>query len=309
MITRIAVSHLMLVMSTLSACGVPDSPSPRVPSAGPTQGAKGSDCATATDEGTELKLVNKTVADDSAGLEKGKSNCLPNKKPTVATANKSGTTVTSANNLQAGSGNVTPSSNIGTSASNSSPFSNSGLSGGLSGLAGGLGGLSGLAGGLGGLTSGLGGLTGGLGGLSGLSGLAGGLGGLSGLAGGLGGLTSGLGGLTGGLGNLGNLGSLFGGGGGQSGGGAGSVINSAAANNVNTPATVSGSATYSANVSSYLNQACVRCHAYLGNYDGAKRSASDSLSRMKSGNMPPGGGVSSADMSMFQAWVNAGEPE
>ena len=272
MITRIAVSHLMLVMSTLSSCGVPDSPSPRVPSAGPTQGAKGSDCATATDEGTELKLVNKTVADDSAGLEKGKSNCLPNKKPTVATANKSGTTVTSANNLQAGSGNVTPSSNIGTSASNSSPFSNSGLSGGLSGL-------------------------------------AGGLGGLSGLAGGLGGLTSGLGGLTGGLGNLGNLGSLFGGGGGQSGGGAGSVINSAAANNVNTPATVSGSATYSANVSSYLNQACVRCHAYLGNYDGAKRSASDSLSRMKSGNMPPGGGVSSADMSMFQAWVNAGEPE
>jgi hypothetical protein len=142
----------------------------------------------------------------------------------------------------------------------------------------------------------LGGLANGLGGLGGLGGLAGGLGGLSGL-------TSGLGG----LGNFGNLGSLFGGG--QSGAGSGSTNNSATTNNSNAPTTVSGSVTYSANVSPYLNRACVRCHSNLGNYDGAKRTASDSLNRMKSGNMPPGGGVSSSDLSQFQAWVTGGTPQ
>jgi hypothetical protein len=298
MIRGTKFSRLLCVLSMMSACGVPDAPSSRTPVVGQNQGADDTDCTSVTGQSSGAELLDTKVSStDDAIQDADDSNCLPRKKPSVAAGKQSDTSGLANGNPQVAVNGTPASSNVTSNNSDGSPFSGNGLSGGLGGLASGLGGLGGLANGLGGL----GGLAGGLGGLSGLTSGLGGFGGL------LSGLTSGLGG----LGNFGNLGSLFGGGGGgsQSSAGTGSNNNSAATNISNTPTTASGSITYSANVSPYLNRACVRCHSYLGNYDGAKRTASDSLNRMKSGNMPPGGGVSSSDLSQFQAWVTAGTPQ
>ena len=284
MIRGTKFSRLLCVLSMMSACGVPDAPSSRTPVVGQNQGADDTDCTSATGQSSGAELLDTKVASTEDAIQGADdNNCLPRKKPSVAAGKQSDTSGLANGNPQVAANGTPASSNVTSNNSDGSPFSGNGLSGGLGGLASGLGGLGGLANGLGGL-----------------GGLAGGLGGLSGL-------TSGLGG----LGNFGNLGSLFGGGGGgsQSSAGTGSNNNSAATNISNTPTTASGSVTYSANVSPYLNRACVRCHSYLGNYDGAKRTASDSLNRMKSGNMPPGGGVSSSDLSQFQAWVTAGTPQ
>ena len=306
MIRGIKFSRLVCVMSIVSACGAPDAQSSRTPVVGQNQGADDTDCNSSTGQNSAAELLDtKVVSTKDTNQSADSDNCLPRKKPAVASGNKSGTLGPANGNPQVAANGIPASSNSASNNSNGSPFSDNTSSGGLGGLGGLANGLGGL-GGLGGLAGGLGGLAGGLGGLGGLANGLGGLGGLGGLAGGLGGLsglTSGLGG----LGNFGNLGSLFGGG--QSGAGSGSTNNSATTNNSNAPTTVSGSVTYSANVSPYLNRACVRCHSNLGNYDGAKRTASDSLNRMKSGNMPPGGGVSSSDLSQFQAWVTGGTPQ
>ena len=276
MIRGIKFSRLVCVMSIVSACGAPDAQSSRTPVVGQNQGADDTDCTSVTDKSSAAALLDtKVVSTKDTNQSADSDNCLPRKKPAVASGNKSGTLGPANGNPQVAANGIPASSNSASNNSDGSPFSDNTSSGGLGGL---------------------GGLANGLGGLGGLGGLAGGLGGLSGL-------TSGLGG----LGNFGNLGSLFGGG--QSGAGSGSTNNSATTNNSNAPTTVSGSVTYSANVSPYLNRACVRCHSNLGNYDGAKRTASDSLNRMKSGNMPPGGGVSSSDLSQFQAWVTGGTPQ
>ena len=307
MITGIKFSQLLCVIGLMSACGVPESSSSRRQVVGASQGAEDSTCASVKDVSSDLGLLDtKVVSTKGANTNVDDNNCPPPKKTSVAAGNKSGTSGAEIGNSQVTTNSVPVSSNVGSANSGASPLSDNGQSGGLDGLSGltsGLGGLAGGLGGLNGLTSGLGGLTGGLGGLTG---------GLGGLTGGLGGLTDSLGGLSGlsgGLGNFGNLGSLFGGGGNQSSSGAGSGSNSTAPSSVSTPTPTNGTVTYSANVSTYLNRACVRCHSYLGNYDGAKRTAGDSLNRMKSGNMPPGGGVSASDLSQFQAWVTDGTPQ
>jgi len=44
-------------------------------------------------------------------------------------------------------------------------------------------------------------------------------------------------------------------------------------------------------------------------YDATKTNAQGSLARMKAGTMPPGGGVTAAEIASFEAWVNAGAPQ
>ena len=118
---------------------------------------------------------------------------------------------------------------------------------------------------------------------------------------------SGLGGFLGGLGGGGGLGNLLGGF-----GGSGSKSNSQSPSPAPAPSPApsgsGGSVTYSANIAPYLQRACANCHSYLNNYEGTKKAAQDSLSRMKSGNMPPLSKASQSDISQFEAWISAGMP-
>ena len=75
--------------------------------------------------------------------------------------------------------------------------------------------------------------------------------------------------------------------------------------------------TYTNDIKAILDPKCVGCHsgssAYAGiqlqDYAHAKANASISLSVIKNGSMPPAGALPQAQKDLFQAWVNAGEPQ
>jgi len=51
---------------------------------------------------------------------------------------------------------------------------------------------------------------------------------------------------------------------------------------------------------------CASCHGFASSYGGVRGHARDALARMASGSMPPGGGVSAAEIGLVRAWIATG---
>jgi len=77
------------------------------------------------------------------------------------------------------------------------------------------------------------------------------------------------------------------------------------------------SVTYTNDIKPLLDLKCVGCHGSSGaaagvqlqDYTHAKANASLSLAAIKNNSMPPGGPLTQAQKDLFQAWVDAGEPQ
>jgi hypothetical protein len=77
------------------------------------------------------------------------------------------------------------------------------------------------------------------------------------------------------------------------------------------------SVTYTKDIQPLLKKYCTSCHSpageeppYLDSYSAAKANAALSLDRIQSGSMPRGGAtMSAAEVSLFEAWVQGGEPQ
>ena len=61
-----------------------------------------------------------------------------------------------------------------------------------------------------------------------------------------------------------------------------------------------------AGVDNVFKRNCAGCHSWAGSWGGARAYARDSLGRMKSGNMPPGGRVPGEQISLVQQWIATG---
>lgn len=61
-----------------------------------------------------------------------------------------------------------------------------------------------------------------------------------------------------------------------------------------------------AGVDDVFRRQCAGCHFWASNYPGARGYATVSLAKMRSGNMPPGGGVPKAQIDLVQSWISTG---
>lgn len=52
---------------------------------------------------------------------------------------------------------------------------------------------------------------------------------------------------------------------------------------------------------------CSGCHGWAGSYGSVRGYASRAIGRIKAGIMPPGGGLSKADIALVQAWISTGK--
>ncbi len=63
-------------------------------------------------------------------------------------------------------------------------------------------------------------------------------------------------------------------------------------------------------VAQVFKNRCASCHSHnhasLATYGGAKRQASDSLRRMRSGNMPRGSGMPASEIALVEQWIKTG---
>jgi hypothetical protein len=51
---------------------------------------------------------------------------------------------------------------------------------------------------------------------------------------------------------------------------------------------------------------CASCHGFATSYQGVRSEARTALGKMASGSMPPGGGVSRAEVALVRAWISTG---
>ena len=51
---------------------------------------------------------------------------------------------------------------------------------------------------------------------------------------------------------------------------------------------------------------CASCHAWASSYRGVRSHAFDAIARMTSGSMPPGGGLSGAEIALVKVWISSG---
>ena len=73
---------------------------------------------------------------------------------------------------------------------------------------------------------------------------------------------------------------------------------------------------YSKQIAPIIKANCLTCHGgsspqagvNLSTYAGAKANGPAANDVIQGGAMPPAGQLSAADMALFQAWVDAGEP-
>lgn len=63
----------------------------------------------------------------------------------------------------------------------------------------------------------------------------------------------------------------------------------------------------SSGLAQYVNNHCASCHSWAGAYAGVRAYAKQSLVRMRSGNMPPGGPrADAATLAKFEEWIKTG---
>lgn len=95
------------------------------------------------------------------------------------------------------------------------------------------------------------------------------------------------------------------------------TVSNANVANIDFSATAQTTVTYTSDIKPILDTNCIACHnanthragVQLQDYTHAKSNASASLADILANVMPPSGPLSAADKALFQAWVDAGEPE
>ena len=95
-------------------------------------------------------------------------------------------------------------------------------------------------------------------------------------------------------------------------------VDASPATDAATSTSTSVSVTYTKDIQPLLKKYCISCHSpsggqvpYLDSYSAVKgKPATNSLNEIQSGNMPPTGPtMSAAEVSLFEAWVQGGEPQ
>jgi mono/diheme cytochrome c family protein len=59
-------------------------------------------------------------------------------------------------------------------------------------------------------------------------------------------------------------------------------------------------------VNAVFSRHCASCHGWASSYSGVRRYAFDAIARMTKGIMPPGGGLSSAEIALVKTWISTG---
>jgi hypothetical protein len=59
-------------------------------------------------------------------------------------------------------------------------------------------------------------------------------------------------------------------------------------------------------VAAVFSRHCASCHEWASSYSGVRRYAFDAIARMTNGVMPPGGGLSGAEIALVRTWITTG---
>ena len=59
-------------------------------------------------------------------------------------------------------------------------------------------------------------------------------------------------------------------------------------------------------VNDVFQRNCASCHGWASSYSGVRQYAFDAIARMERHIMPPGGGLSAADIALVKAWISTG---